>query len=706
MTIASWRIECLKDRIASLDAEIDRVSKKPHPYDEPELLYRALRHALDERARGIDDGLRLSLGPAFMDAIDTDVEKIAEAFSVIDRVDSARIPFEILRPLAWAASALIGRKYRAIVRLHPGFDYRVVEASHAFTNLVGEWEREWKEAASQGAGKLAEEEDVLLLTIPSAYAGSVLLNALSAHEFGHVLLRAHDRDLDMFNQKLLPAKLVPLVEAAFNDASAAKNSLLEEEARRRMDRTGRRPTDDRFTTLVQQVRDDAWVTACDWSIELYADLVAVRLLGPAFLAAFERAVMGGNPSASHPPRVLRLDLMGVYLRGELPEVAADPTWEQPGLVDQNWSWREEPFYAFEEAFLRAVMPRIAAEAADVPSPLQSTTNLPQVVERIGDCIAHLTPPSAAFDPTYEDANAFWLTLYAAWRFRRSGGQFRAFAEVCRLESEPDDGSLRRPNEPKPPLERHVIDRAERVLGNLVLQGLRALELRRHVRPAVEASASEAIDAHPDALPTAAVITRRVVAERHVPGTEIGDRLVVEPFLHGIRGAAASLDIHLGNRFTVFLLGHDVFHDPLGQTDHDMLTAEFFVNFGDYFVLHPGQLVLGTTLEWLTFPMDVCADVDGRSILARKGLQIRNADMIQPGSAGTITLEFSNTGLMAFRLRPGIRIGHLVFKSVEWPAPALAKRTSFAGEIRPIVGRYIPSASEDALLRITNPGAGP
>jgi dCTP deaminase len=192
------------------------------------------------------------------------------------------------------------------------------------------------------------------------------------------------------------------------------------------------------------------------------------------------------------------------------------------------------------------------------------------------------------------------------------------------------------------------------------------------------------------------------------------RLIVEPNFQNFHvensrpSAAASIDFHLGNRFTVFRRRRGVLHHPLNNKTtnnregekkkvemSDVSTEEFFVSFGDYFVLHPGHLVLGTTLEWFRLPMDLMAYVVGRSIWGRRGLLIATATAVQPGSAGTITLELSNTGEIAVELQPGLRIGQLFFHNVEG-CDQDSKRTQFSGALRPILGNYTKSKSENFL----------
>ena len=71
------------------------------------------------------------------------------------------------------------------------------------------------------------------------------------------------------------------------------------------------------------------------------------------------------------------------------------------------------------------------------------------------------------------------------------------------------------------------------------------------------------------------------------------RIVLDPFCAELI-QPASIDVRLGNDFRVFRNSDHVAIDPeLHQPD---LTEQIIVSDGDAFVLHPGQFVLGTTLE--------------------------------------------------------------------------------------------------------------
>jgi len=78
-----------------------------------------------------------------------------------------------------------------------------------------------------------------------------------------------------------------------------------------------------------------------------------------------------------------------------------------------------------------------------------------------------------------------------------------------------------------------------------------------------------------------------------------------------------------------------------------------------FYLHPGEFVIARTLEYVTLPRNIGAQAIGRSSLGRLGLIIATATMVQPGFAGTITLELSNVGAVPIVLHVGARIAQIV-----------------------------------------------
>src|SRR5204862_4997884 len=89
---------------------------------------------------------------------------------------------------------------------------------------------------------------------------------------------------------------------------------------------------------------------------------------------------------------------------------------------------------------------------------------------------------------------------------------------------------------------------------------------------------------------------------------------------------------------------------------------------DPFILHPGEFVLGSTLERVRLPDDLVARLEGKSSLGRLGLLIHStAGFIDPGFDGHITLELSNVASLPITLYPGMRIGQISFLAMTTPA---------------------------------------
>jgi len=133
------------------------------------------------------------------------------------------------------------------------------------------------------------------------------------------------------------------------------------------------------------------------------------------------------------------------------------------------------------------------------------------------------------------------------------------------------------------------------------------------------------------------------------------------------------DLKLGNKFRVFNTHSTTFIDLSG--DKEELTAsinrvmgdEIELNNDELFVLHPGELALGITLESVSLANDVVGWLDGRSSLARLGLTIHiTANRIDPGWSGNIVLEFFNSGKIPLALRPNMKIAALSFEKLSGP----------------------------------------
>lgn len=81
-----------------------------------------------------------------------------------------------------------------------------------------------------------------------------------------------------------------------------------------------------------------------------------------------------------------------------------------------------------------------------------------------------------------------------------------------------------------------------------------------------------------------------------------------------------------------------------------------INPDGFFVIQPGEFVLGSTFEHITVPSNLAMQLCGKSSLARIGLLPHvEAGWFDPGWKGIGTLEIVNLGPSPIILRPGLKI---------------------------------------------------
>lgn len=88
-----------------------------------------------------------------------------------------------------------------------------------------------------------------------------------------------------------------------------------------------------------------------------------------------------------------------------------------------------------------------------------------------------------------------------------------------------------------------------------------------------------------------------------------------------------------------------------------------------YVLKPNEFILGSTIESIKTPRNICGFLDGRSTLARLGLNIHITAAVTDGlyeDARTITLEIQNASNMHLVLSHKMPIGSLLFAELDQP----------------------------------------
>ena len=143
------------------------------------------------------------------------------------------------------------------------------------------------------------------------------------------------------------------------------------------------------------------------------------------------------------------------------------------------------------------------------------------------------------------------------------------------------------------------------------------------------------------------------------------RIGIDPYDPGLM-QPSSLDVRVDRLFRVFRNSRYPFIDV--KVDQSDLTELVEVGDDEPFILHPGEFVLGSTLERVRLPDDLVARLEGKSSLGRLGLLIHStAGFIDPGFDGHVTLELSNVANLPITIYPAMKIGQLSFVQMTEPA---------------------------------------
>jgi dCTP deaminase len=127
---------------------------------------------------------------------------------------------------------------------------------------------------------------------------------------------------------------------------------------------------------------------------------------------------------------------------------------------------------------------------------------------------------------------------------------------------------------------------------------------------------------------------------------------------------SSLDVRVDRYFRVFRNNRYPHIDV--KREQEDLTEQVEID-DEPFILHPGEFVLGSTLERVRLPDDLVARLEGKSSLGRLGLLIHStAGFIDPGFDGHVTLELSNVANLPITIYHAMKIGQLSFMQLSEP----------------------------------------
>jgi dCTP deaminase len=189
----------------------------------------------------------------------------------------------------------------------------------------------------------------------------------------------------------------------------------------------------------------------------------------------------------------------------------------------------------------------------------------------------------------------------------------------------------------------------------------------------------------------------VLADRTIRRLIEEGRIEIDPYDPSLL-QPSSLDVRVDRLFRVFRNSLYPYIDV--KKEQEGLTEIVEVADGEAFILHPGEFVLGSTLERVALPDDLVARLEGKSSLGRLGLLIHStAGFIDPGFNGHVTLELSNVANLPITIYPTMKIGQLSFvqmnEAAERPYGSAGMDSKYQGQRGPTPSAYWRNFTEGA-----------
>jgi dCTP deaminase len=179
----------------------------------------------------------------------------------------------------------------------------------------------------------------------------------------------------------------------------------------------------------------------------------------------------------------------------------------------------------------------------------------------------------------------------------------------------------------------------------------------------------------------------ILSDRSIREAIDAGRIVIDPFDPACV-QPSSVDLHVDSQFRVFANSRYPYIDV--KEEMPDLTELVEVKPDEPFILHPGEFVLGSTLERVGIPNDLVARLEGKSSLGRLGLLIHStAGYVDPGWDGYLTLELSNVANLPITLYPGMKIGQISFfmLTTEAAVPYGSAGNKYQGQRGPTPSRF-------------------
>lgn len=153
--------------------------------------------------------------------------------------------------------------------------------------------------------------------------------------------------------------------------------------------------------------------------------------------------------------------------------------------------------------------------------------------------------------------------------------------------------------------------------------------------------------------------RKIINEKNAVNVDDGPEIDMD-----LQLGPSSFDLRLGYEFGVLNTRKLDMIDVKNMKKYEEYIKKETHTKEDGITVHPGEFILGETIETLNVPDDLVARVEGRSSYGRLGIIVHaTAGFVDPGFEGDITLEIQNLGQAPVKLYPEDRICQVVFEEL-------------------------------------------
>jgi deoxycytidine triphosphate deaminase len=409
--------------------------------------------------------------------------------------------------------------------------------------------------------------------------------------------------------------------------------------------------------------EEARVILRNWVVEILCDVHAVRRFGPAAFASLSEFLISigdlNKTYQSHPASSFRIYCMARFLGPDLGAYrdAVEP-WSEFG--DREPSGTAGRPTSFDAVLVNTILDHFPQICDAAGSMSQRTYDWKRrealVVELCRNFVDYV--PAVSVGSEIEGLVSQEDVLNAGW--------------LARAQHEADQSSKTR-SEALVMLDRIV----GKSLDDLDFVNLweqagdeKSVDSTAVVSSRQENQSVEGLGDNPRMVLSANEISKRLRSNLTGMSTDRSSLIVTPCISSAPQGA--TLDVRLSTRFIVFKRSATPVFDALDQFQDPREMQELVEkDWAGTFILHPLELVLAATLEYIVMPCDLTAQLITRSSHGRLGLLSATAVQVHPNFRGCLTLELVNLGQVPLALTPGERIAQLVFSPIS-PQEAFGK----------------------------------